>query len=176
MLQNFAHRREMAESMDEILIGQVIAAMSDKGYPLIGIRSESDWQSVRFLTVDDPVLYSVSVTLNRLTGGMAAKLVGSVATLAITGEVKNFLSDPDDLLSMWKTDLKNVLKVPLLTGGVKLDHQLNSVLATSQQIVKLEKLTEPEKLKELGTLLEENVARLREHLKTYKREAPKNQP
>ncbi|MEW6277997.1 MAG: hypothetical protein AB1758_05195 [Candidatus Eremiobacterota bacterium] len=169
MLQNFAHRREMAESLDEILVGQVIAVMADRGYPLIGVTSDSDWQSVRFRTLGDEVLYSVTVTLNRLTGGLTAKLVGSVATLSITAEVKNFLTDPDDLLEMFRTDISNLMKIPLLSGGVKLNHQLNSVLATSQKLVKLEKLTSPESLKELDATLRDEVDVLREHLKPYKK-------
>ena len=167
-LQKFNHAREMRESMDEIVVGLVVACMSDFGYPLYGIMSNNDFQKLRFKTVDDPVLHSVEVTLNRLTGGLTAKMVGNQATLTIMAEVKNYLTDPDDLLSMYKTDLQNLFKIPML-GGLKLNHQLNSVLGTVSQFQKLDNLMKPEGYAELQALLKENIARLKEALTPYKK-------
>jgi len=167
-LQKFNHAREMRESMDEIVVGKVIACMSDFGYPLFGILSNDDYQKVRFKTQGDPILHSVEVTLNRLTAGLTAKLVGNQAQLTIVAEVKNQLTDPDDLLQMYKTDLKNLFKVPLL-GGMKLNHQLNSVLATISQFKKLDDLTGPGDLDSLRELLDGSIKQLREALKPYKK-------
>ncbi len=167
-LQKFNHAREMRESMDEIVIGKVIACMDDFGFPLFGILSNNDYQKVRFKTQGDPILHSVEVTLNRLTAGITAKLVGNQAQLTIVAEVKNYLTDPDDLLAMYKTDLKNIFKIPLL-GGMKLNHQLNSVLATISQFKKLDNLTAPEDTLELKELLRSNIDKLREALKPFKK-------
>lgn len=167
-LQKFNHAREMRESMDEIVVGKIIACMSDFGYPLFGILSNNDCQKVRFKTQGDPILNSVEVTLNRLTAGLTAKVVGNQAQLTIVAEVKNYLTDPDDLLAMYKTDLKNIFKIPLL-GGMKLNHQLNSVLATVSQFKKLDNLTGPEDTEELKQLLGSSIDKLREALKPFKK-------
>lgn len=170
-LQKFNHAREMRESMDEIVVGMVITCMVEAGYPLFGILSNNDYQQLRFKTQGDPILNSVQVTLNRLTGGLTAKLVGNQAQLTIMAEVKNYLTDPDDLLDMYKTDLKNIFKIPLL-GGMKLNHQLNSVLATVSHFQKLDTLLKPEGLEELRAMLQGKVNELREALKPYKKAVP----
>ncbi|HXE71113.1 MAG TPA: hypothetical protein VNO81_00505 [Candidatus Nitrosotenuis sp.] len=170
-VQKFAHKREMAESMDEILIGQIIAAMAERGYPVIGIRSDADYQQVRFRTPGDPVLFSVIVALNRLTGGLAAAVVGNRATLTVTSEVKNYLADPDDLLAMYRTDLQNLLKIPLLSGGIKLNHQFNSVFATTTRLVEIGQLSKPGGYHELARILGEAVDQERESLRPYKKES-----
>ena len=167
-LQKFNHAREMRESMDEIVVGKIIACMADFGYPLFGIMSNNDYQKVRFKTQGDPILNSVEVTLNRLTAGLTAKVVGNQAQLTIVAEVKNYLTDPDDLLAMYSTDLKNIFKIPLL-GGMKLNHQLNSVLATISQFKKLDDLTSPDESLELKELLRSNIDKLREALKPFKK-------
>ena len=167
-LQKFNHAREMRESMDEIVVGKIIACMADFGYPLFGIMSNNDYQKVRFKTQGDPILKSVEVTLNRLTAGLTAKVVGNQAQLTIVAEVKNYLTDPDDLLAMYSTDLKNIFKIPLL-GGMKLNHQLNSVLATISQFKKLDDLTSPDESLELKELLRSNIDKLREALKPFKK-------
>ena len=169
-LQKFSHAREMRESMDEIVVGNLIACMADFGYPLFGILSNDDYQKLRFKAQGDPILHSVEVTLNRLTAGLTAKVVGNRAQLTIVAEVKNYLTDPDDLLQMYKTDIKNIFTVPLL-GGMKLNHQLNSVLATVSQFQTLDNLTKPEGYASLRDLLSTNIDKLREALKPYKKKA-----
>jgi hypothetical protein len=126
MLANFSHKREMRESKDEILIGEVIAAMAQLGYPAIGFNAHSGRQLVRFKPLTDDVLFAIIITLDRKTGGSALSesLMGSKAVIKIQLQVKNFLADPDDLLSMYQTDFQNMFKMTML-GDVKLNHQLN---------------------------------------------------
>jgi hypothetical protein len=44
---------------------------------------------------------------------------------------------------MWRTDFANITKMPML-GHVKLDHRLNSVLATKTVVIELSDLDGPE--------------------------------
>jgi hypothetical protein len=172
LLQNFAHKSEIRESKDEILVGEVVRAMARAGYVTIQFTANADLQRVRFKALGDPVLHSVFVTLNRMTGtsALSAALIGSKATLSLTGEVKNRMSDPDDLLAMYKTDLANLFKMPML-GGIKLNHELSSVLATSSEVIDIDAYVlkgEPG-VDRLRTLLTARIGALREKLAPYKK-------
>lgn len=172
LLQNFAHKSEIRESKDEILVGEVVRAMARAGYVTIQFTANADLQRVRFKALGDPVLHSVFVTLNRMTGtsALSAALIGSKATLSLTGEVKNRMSDPDDLLAMYKTDLANLFKMPML-GGIKLNHELSSVLATSSEVIDIDAYVlkgEPG-VERLQTLLTARIGALREKLAPYKK-------
>ncbi|MDQ7824923.1 MAG: hypothetical protein RDV48_19140 [Candidatus Eremiobacteraeota bacterium] len=136
-ISNFSHHQEILESKDEIMMGEIITAMTEMGYPVIGIMSNSDFQQIRFKTVGDEVLYSIIITLDRKTGGLASKVVGNIATLTFQAEVKNFLADPDDLIHMFSTDIKNILKIPLL-GDIKINHELNSIFATKKNVIQID--------------------------------------
>ncbi len=120
-LANFSHKQEIKESLDEILVGEIVTAMAERNYPTIGFTAHSDYQRIRFKVIDDPVLHSVTITLDRKTGGLASAILGDKATLQIMCETKNYLADPDDLLSMYSTDFKNLFKISF--GGIKLNHQ-----------------------------------------------------
>lgn len=172
MLQNFAHKAEIRESKDEILIGEIVRAMARQGYPTTQFLASADIQRVRFLTIRDPLLNSVFITLDRKTGtgALSAALIGSKATLQITAEIKNRMADPDDLIKMYKTDLANIFKMPVL-GGIKLNHELNSVLATTQQIIDIDDYVlkgEPGVNKLMG-LLSNTITALKEKLAPYKK-------
>jgi len=88
-IHNFSHRQEILESRDEMLMGELITVMADLGHPVVGLMTDGDYQRVQFLTIGDPVLHSVVITLDRKTGGMAAKVIGNKATLTIQAEVNN---------------------------------------------------------------------------------------
>jgi hypothetical protein len=171
-LNQFQHRQEMRESKDEMLIGEMVAAMARLGYPAIGFIAHSDYQAVTFRARDDAILHTVVIILDRKTGGsaMSDAILGSKATLKFQAEVKNRMADPDDLLHMYKTDLQNIFKIPML-GDVRLDHQLNSVLATKQRIIEIGTyiLKGDEGREKLTALLEETIAELREKLQDYKK-------
>ncbi len=171
MLSNFSHKREMRESKDEILLGEIIAAMARLGYPAFGFDAGSGQQMVRFKPVNDDVLYAIAVTIDRKTGGSSIgdALLGSKATIRLQLEIKNFLADPDDLIKMYKTDMQNMFKITAL-GGIKLNHQLNSVFATKQTYIDINQFLG----KEGGTeailkLLQENIGEMREKLAPFKK-------
>jgi hypothetical protein len=138
-LANFSHSAEMRESKDEMLVGEIVRAMARQGYPAIEFRAGDDRQRIRFLTIPDPTLYSVILDLDRKTGGgvVSQAVFGSKATLNVTAQIRNNLSDPDDLVKMYKTDLANIFKMPVI-GGIKVNHALNSVYATTQKVIEID--------------------------------------
>lgn len=172
ILANFKHAAEIRESKDEILVGELVRAMARQGYPACGFSAHSDWQRVAFRTVGDPVLHQVYLTLNRMTGSSALgeALLGSKATLTVTAEVKNLMADPDDLLAMYRTDLANLFKMPAL-GGIKLNHEMNSIFATSTQYIEIGRyvMKGEDGADALVQLLDGTIDALRERLKQYKR-------
>lgn len=172
ILANFKHAAEIRESKDEILVGELVRAMARQGYPACGFAAHADWQRVTFRTVGDPVLHQVHLTLNRMTGSSALSeaLLGSKGTLTVTAEVKNLVADPDDLLAMYRTDLANLFKMPAL-GGIKLNHEMNSIFATTTQYIEIGSyvLKGEEGADALVRLLDGTVDALRERLRGYKR-------
>lgn len=172
MIAKFNHKAEIRESKDEILVGEVVRAMSRQRLTAVRFRASDDRQLVKFRALEDPVLSHVFVTLDRKTGtGMlSAALLGSKATLTISAEVKNYLSDPDDLVAMFRTDLANIFKLPIM-GGIKLNHELNSVFATTTVIIDIDDYVlkgEPG-VDKLTALLSGTVGKLREKLVPYKK-------
>lgn len=172
LVSKFKHSQEMRESKDEILVGEIIRAMAKLGYPAIGFRTAEGEQALRFKALNDPVLYSVAIMLDRKTGGSAIQqaLLGSKAVVKVQTEVKNYLADPDDLIKMYRTDLQNIFKVPIL-GDIRLDHQLNSVFATKQTIIDIDKyiLKGDEGVANLTQLLTSLITELRNKLAPYKK-------
>jgi hypothetical protein len=182
MVNKFKHKGEIRESKDEIFIGEMIYLLSLQGWPCTGFTRKmlglevaattSDLQHVRFRTLNDPVLYSLAVRLDRKsgTGALSAALMGSKATLYVTAEVKNLLADPDDLINQWATDVKNIFKFPLM-GQVKLNHELNSILAEKGAVIDIDQyvLQGEAGRNALNTLLLATVDELREALKGYKK-------
>jgi hypothetical protein len=174
LLTDFAARSEARESRDEAVVGQIIAAMGRRGFPTIGfstgLAEDSGFQAVQFATPADPVLHTLTVVLDRKTGGGAIqeKIIGSKATLRMVAEVKNFIADPDDLLAMWRTDARNILRMPMM-GQVRLDHQLNTVTATKQILVELTEYDGPEDTQRVEQTLWALYAELRDALVPYKR-------
>jgi len=171
-LQQFTHKAELRESKDEILIGELVRAMARQGHPAVSFKAHGGAQQVRFKTVRDPVLHSVFIRLDRKTGtgAVSGALFGSKATLVITAEVKNRLSDPDDLVKMYKTDLANLLKMPAL-GGIKLNHQLNSVFATTRKLIEIDHYVGKGDagVAKFSKMLDTTVGQLREKLVPYKK-------
>lgn len=172
LITKFNHKAEIRESKDELLVGELVRAMSRSGYTAIRFHANDDLQVVKFRALRDPVLSNVYVRLDRKTGtGMvSAALLGSKATLTLTAEVKNYLSDPDDLVTMFKTDLANLFRLPVL-GGIRLNHELNSVFATMGLLIDIDDYV----LKgEIGTqyllqLLGARIGELRTRLEPYKK-------
>jgi hypothetical protein len=182
IVNKFKHKGEIRESKDEILVGEIVYLFSLQGWACMGFTrrmlgveitaTTDDMQNVRFRTVNDPVLHSVHLRLDRKTGSgaLSAALVGSKATLYIKGEVKNLMADPDDLIKQWSTDIKNILKVPLM-GQVKVNHELNSIFAEKGAVIDIDQyaLKGEEGRNALSALLQGTVNELREVLKPYKK-------
>ena len=163
MLENFALRREVSDSLDEILIGQLIAVLVERGYPMVGITSDPDHHSLRFRMQGDPVLYYLSATLHRTPNKLAR-----LATLSLTGQVKNFMARAADLIDFYANDHKRLSQSPL-QGGVTLSHQLNSVLGTVSRQVRLDRATEAGSLEEMNQMVEGVLVELRQALLPFKR-------
>ena len=174
-LMDFANQREMRESRDEMVVGELVLAMAQMGMPATRFQAGSGAQSVRFSTPNDTLLHNVAFTVDRKTGGgaLSEAVIGSKAVITVVAEIKNYLADPDDLVGMWRTDFANITKMPLL-GQVKLDHQLNSVLATKKLIVDLnEFLGDPGVGRpRLVQLLQSTLAELSAALGPYKKHSP----
>ena len=173
-LMDYANKKEMRESRDEVVVGQMVASMARLGYPTIayntGSTLDTGYQSILFATPTDEVLHTIQVTLDRKTGGgkLSEAIIGSKATLSITAEVKNYLADPDDLLTMWRTDFANITKMPML-GHVKLDHRLNIVLATKTQLIELSDFDGPEDRARIDQLLQSMIGEVRQAVAQYKK-------
>ena len=171
-LSNFKHSQEMRESKDEILIGELVRAMSRLQAPAVGFYAGTGQQTIKFKPVNDPVLNSVLLTVDRKTGGSALSqaVIGSKATIIIQAEVKNYLADPDDLIHMYKTDLANIFKIPML-GDTRLDHQLNSILATKKVLIDIDTyILKGEESANLTTqFLNSQLGELRQKLQPYKK-------
>ena len=168
---HFRHKAEIRESKDEILIGEIVRAMARQGHVADEFLADADLQRVRFRMRDDVLSY-VHVALDRKTGEsrVASALVGSKATLSISGEVRNLLSDPDDVIGMWKTDFRNIAKLGL-RGNVKVDHEFNSVLGRTTDIVEIDRfvLKGDEGLEALTAHLEDRIGKVREAVRPYKK-------
>jgi len=167
----FKHRAEIRESKDEILIGEIVRAMAHMGHRADAFAADGETQRMRFRTRDEVLSY-IHIALDRKTGEgrIASAVIGSKATLSVAGEVKNLLSDPDDVVHMWKTDFKNIAKLGM-RGQVKVDHELNSIVGRTTDLVEIDKfvLEGDEGVQRLTEHLEERIGRVREALAPYKK-------
>ena len=172
ILNKFNNRAEIRESKDEILVGEIVRAMARQQFVSVGFSADTDRQRISFKALNDPVLSYLHIVLDRRTGSGAISqaLLGAKATLNISAEVKNYIADPDDLIAMYRTDLANIFRLPVL-GGVKLNHELNSVFATTTKLIEINNYVlkgEPG-VQALVALLRDTVNDLRERLRQYKK-------
>jgi hypothetical protein len=164
-------KAELRESKDEMMVGELVRAMSRKGWPTVAFQAHSDYQRVRFKTLGDDVFSHLYVTLDRKTGtgALSEALLGSKATLFFTGEVKNYMADPDDLVHMYRTDLANLFKVSW--QDVRVNHEYNAILGTTKQVVEINDFVGrgQEGVTGLIQLVERELHRIREKLRPYKK-------
>src|SRR5262245_32499627 len=99
-----AHRRELGESHDEIVLGEVIAAMAETGHSVVEIASDPDVQRVRFLEPGDARRYGVRVTISRLGA------TGRAVRLGVELERRTFFSSPDEIISLRPAELDPSLR------------------------------------------------------------------
>lgn len=171
MFAEHERKAELRESKDEMLAGEVVRAMSRKGWPSVHFLSNNDFQRIKFKAIDDNVLSSVYVQIDRKTGSSALgqALVGSKATLYITCEVRNFLADPDDLVAMYRTDMANLFKISW--KEVRINHEYNAIHGTTKQVIDIDRYVGkgPQGVQDLVALIDQQVARIREKLQPYKK-------
>lgn len=163
----FSQKAEIRESKDEILLGEIVRAMSRQGRPAIAFVAEADRRRLRFLAVGDPLLHSICVVLERKTGKslVSSSLLGTKASLTFTVEVKNRLARPEDLVSLYRNEIAELVKVPV-TGGVKLGYEPDGIYASQTKHVDMEDyvLKGEEGARALMELIDSTVAVLRERL------------
>jgi hypothetical protein len=149
-------------SKDEMVFGEMIRIFQRKGYPCIGFAAKDGYQSGRFL-IEGEVLFAIQVTLD--------KKVGGAGILNIVAEVRNKMADPDDMISMFKTDLSNVTKIPLL-GAIKVNHEYNTIYAKSTSVKKISSYLESRGVvnsAQLESDLMDIVSRLEDTLRKFKK-------
>jgi hypothetical protein len=137
-MTNQAHKSELRESKDEIVCGELVRGLSHRGWRCFRLVGTSDRQVLGFKIPDDPVLSAAYIVVDRKTGsGAISATMGSKTVMGFTAEMRNKVSDPDDLAVMWKTDLANLFRMPV-AGEVRINHQLNTVNARTYHMVDLD--------------------------------------
>ena len=172
-IQDLAHRKEMRESKDEILFGEIIRYMVINYGPLVELETMmGDRKVAKFKLLNHRLLNSIKVELNRHTGSgfITDATIGTFASLTMTAEVKKYVADPDDALNMYKTAIANVAKIPLL-GGIKVVHQLNSIFAIKMEHFKIGDVVnnQLEERKNITNQLEEMIKDLCQQLEEFKK-------
>jgi hypothetical protein len=174
LMSFFADRErkaELRESKDEMLVGEIVRAMSRKGWPSTGFYAHADYQRLKFKAIGDDVFSAIYITIDRKTGdgALSSALLGSKATMFFTCEVRNYLADPDDLVSMYRTDLANLFK--LSWADVKINHEYNAIHGTTKQIIEIDRFVGKgaQGTAELVKLVEGELHRVREKLRPYKK-------
>lgn len=170
-MTSYAHKSELRESKDEIICGELIRGMSHRGWRCFRIVADSGRQTVGFKLPGDPVLSAVYLLVDRKTGsGALSASLGSKTTIGFTAEMRHKVTDPDDLATMWKTDLANLFKIPV-AGQVRVNHQLNTVNARTFYLVDIDQYVSGSNVN-AGPLIDwvsGQVDNLREHLRPLKK-------
>lgn len=149
-------------SKDEMVFGELISYMIDQGRPMVNFSAAEGYQRARFL-MHDEILYTLEITLD--------KKIGSISTLNLKGTCRNQVADPDDMIAMFKTDVMNILKMPMF-GQMKINHEFNSVHATVGSVRKLSEYMASRtevKREMLGADIEEKIKEVREALRKFKK-------
>lgn len=137
-MTNYAHKSELRESKDEIVCGQLVSGLSHQGWRPFRMVADSDKQTMGFKIPADDVLSAVYLMVDRRSGsGSVSQAMGSRTVIGFTAEMRNKVTDPDDLATMWRTDLANLFKMPV-AGEVRINHQLNTVNARTYHLVNLD--------------------------------------
>ena len=120
-----AHRRELGESHDEIVLGEVIAAMAETGHSVVEIASDPDVQRVRFLEPGDVRRYGVRVTISRLGA------TGRAVSLDVELERRTFFTSPDEIIHLRPPERDPSLR-----------RKLNALIASATRRLSMEGLLE----------------------------------
>lgn len=170
-MANYAHKSELRESKDEIMCGEIIRGLSHRGWRCHRIVAHSDRQMMGFKLPGDPVLSAVYLVVDRRSGsGAISQSMGSKTIVGFTAEMRNKVTDPDDLAVMWKTDLANLFKLPV-AGEVRVNHQLNTVNARTFYMIDLDQYVQGHSVNAapLVEWIVNEVGGLRERLRPLKK-------
>jgi hypothetical protein len=147
---------------DEVVFGEIVRIFQSKGFPCIGFSADEGYQSGRFF-IDGEVLFAIQVVLDKKMAGRGF--------LSITAEVRNKMADPDDMITMFKTDFSNIAKIPLL-GQIKINHEYNTIYAQSTTMKNISAYVQSRGVvntEQLEADLMEIVDRLENELKKFKK-------
>lgn len=150
-------------SKDIVVFGEIVRIMEKEGYPCIGFHAAEGYQSGRFL-IQGPVLFALTVALDKKIAGKGL--------MSLTAEVRNKLADPDDMIAMFKTDMSNLVKIPLL-GQIKVNHEYNTIYAKTTTVASISSYIESKGVVDAARLradLLEIVSRLEETLRKFKKD------
>ena len=170
-MANYAHKSELRESKDEIVCGEIIRGLSHRAGAATASSptpTASRWASSCPATRCCP--RSTSLVDRRSGSGALTQTMGSKTVIGFTAEMRNKVSDPDDLATMWRTDLANLFKMPV-AGEVRINHQLNTVNARTYHLVDLDQYVQGHAV-QAGPLVDWIVAQvdaLREQLRPLKK-------
>ncbi|AAB99284.1 TPA: hypothetical protein HA335_05990 [Methanocaldococcus jannaschii] len=171
LAKKITHSREYTKSIDEIFVGELINFMYKNGAVLTEINSPTESShSLTFKFVNHPVLHILRITVDRKIEGMASKILGSQSVLTFEAVIKNDLVEPNDVLVMYQTDFKNMFKIPIF-GKVKINHDLNYIIATTTYIEDLGKYIKSDRIEKeaLREELEKILNTLVKHLEPLKK-------
>lgn len=162
VLSNLTQSVAEMTSKDEMVFGEIVRIFDKKGYPCIGFEAKSGYQSGRFL-LNGEVLFAVSVVLDKKIAGRGI--------MKLTGEVRNKLADPDDMIEMFKTDLMNITKFGF-GGQIKINHEYNTIYAHTTLLENISSYVDNRVVdsSRLEAHIDEYIAKLEDALKKYKKD------
>lgn len=159
-MTGYAHKSELRESKDEIVCGEMVRGLSERGWRCFRVVGDSGRQTIGFRLPGDPVVSAAYVVIDRKTGsGALTSGLGSKTVMGFTVQMRHKVTDPDDLAIMWKTDLANLFKVPV-AGEVRINHQLNTVNAKTFAMVDLDQYVQGSQV-DAGPLVDWTVAQIK---------------
>jgi len=115
------------------LVAQIVRAMAHMGHPCFLFKTENERWKLRFRTVHDDLLHSISVTLypDRRGPDNTTPTSGTTVALTIDAELRYHLPNIEDLISIHGEQLWKV-EVP---GAIRLHHVGNSIVARTSEAI-----------------------------------------
>ena len=162
ILSNLSQGFSEMTSKDEMVFGEIVRIFDKRGCPCIEFQAQSGYQSGRFLLNGD-VLFSVTVVLDKKVAGRGI--------MKLTGEVRNKLADPDDMIEMFKTDLMNIAKFGF-GGQIKINHEYNSIYAHTTLFENISSYVNNRVVdtSRLESHLDDYIAKVEDALRKYKKD------
>ncbi len=169
--KTLSRKRELRESKDEIFLGELINYIYKNGGVLVDIKTDGESNhTLTFRYVNHPIIHFLKVGVSRKVDGLMSNIVGSQSVLSFEVIIRNEIVEPEDIIRMYHTDLQNMFKIPAF-GNVKIDHDLNYIIAKTNYIIDLNKFVDSNGVnrEELISKLDEIINLLIDHLKPLKK-------